>query len=253
MRRASGHGRAGVLTALLLLVAVSAAEGVEYRLRVASLHEDSFNSMLRMGETRDGAIGPGLDALEARLDRGDFPAAALLYDRHLEPAPEARALGWSAVPVRAEVRRGGSLGHVWDEVRWEGTPGQRSVWVVTPGSRIPQELRRVALRGTGPLRHLVPYTMPRRGRPLEVIALPLAFLRAHEASGGLWEGRVAPILDLRQGIAVVVGASEDPYAPDQAVIVVVHAAEPTTWKAVLAWRKRPEDREAPWLHGRRSE
>lgn len=252
MRRAGDRARVGTL-ALLLLLPVAVAEGVEYRLRVVSLHEDGFNSMLRRGEQRDAASGPGLDALEARLDRGDFPAGALLYDRHLEPADEARARGWSVGAVQTQVRRGGILGHVWDEVRWEGTPGERSVWVVTPGSRLPQELCRLALRGSGPLRHFVPYTIPRGGRPVDVVALPLAFLGAHERSGSLWDRHVAPILELGRGVGVVVGASEDPYAPDQAVIVVVHATEPTTYKAVLAWRKRPADREAPWLHGRNND
>jgi hypothetical protein len=121
-----------VVVALLTLAQWMAlpAEAVEYRLRVASLWENGLVSFLSPGEVLDGASGPGLDKLEARLDAADFPRGALLYDRHLQLGGEDTARAFGAVAVRGSVTLGGGATQVWDEVSWEGKPGEQSVWVV---------------------------------------------------------------------------------------------------------------------------
>ncbi len=93
------------------------------------------------------------------------------------------------------------------EVRWDGKPGERSVWVIAPSGRgRPQELYRVVLQGTGPLRQFTPCA-PTNGHKLPVVKYPLEFLWFHEERGDLWDRYLAQALDLSQGIGVVAGSN----------------------------------------------
>ena len=233
-----------VLVAVALLAVAASAGAVEYRLQVVNVHDDALKSFLKVGEAADGASGPGLDRLEASLDRGDFPKAVLLYDRHLQAAREALAVAWGGVPVRAEIRKGGDGQGLWDDVRWEGKPGEHSVWVVFAEGRRPQELVRMALKGNGPMRHIRPYTVPGGGKKLEALSFPQSFLWLGEEDSGVWQTRVAPLLDLSRGLGVLVG-DQMQFSADRAYIIVSHGAEPTTYKAVLAWKRRDLDKESP--------
>src|SRR5207247_1321830 len=137
-----------VLTlASLALAALGAAPAaaIEYRLRVANVRDVAFTSFLERGEINDGATGPGLERLESSLDTGGFPRAVLLYDRHLQAASESTARDYRAVAVRADVKPGGEGKDRWDEVRWEGTPGEQSLWIIAPQGRRPGALYRVAI------------------------------------------------------------------------------------------------------------
>jgi hypothetical protein len=236
-----------VAVALLTLAPLMAlpAEAVEYRLRVASMWENALVSFLGPGDVRDGASGPGLDKLEARLDSGDFPRGALLYDRHLQAASEDTARQFGTVTVRGTVTLGGGAAQAWDEVRWEGKPGERSVWVVEPSGRQAQEIVRVAVRGTGPMRHFQVYTLPPGTVPFTVMRMPLGFLRYEGERGRLHGKYLAPRLDLGEGIGIVVGANDDGFFADRVWVVVNHTAEPTTFKAALAWLQRRGDKDAP--------
>jgi len=233
-----------LLVALVFVTVASPASAGEYRLQVVSVLDDAFRSFMKPGEAADGATGPGLQRLEASLDTGDFPKAVLLYDRHLQAASEFTARAYGGVPVRADVKRGGEQKRRWDEVRWDGTPGEQSVWVVVPRTRRSGELFRVALRGAGPIRHWLPYATS-NGRKLPVVSFPSNFLWSREDEADFWSKRLAPVLDLGAGIAVIVGANTGFLDADQAYIVVTHGPEPATYKAVLGWRDRHQDRESP--------
>ncbi len=233
-----------LLVALVFVTVASPASAVEYRLQVVSVLDDAFRSFMKPGEAADGATGPGLQRLEASLDSGDFPKAVLLYDRHLQAASESTARAYGGVPVRADVKQGGEQKRRWDEVRWDGTPGEQSVWVVVPRTRRSGELFRVALRGAGPIRHWLPYATS-NGRKLPVVSFPYNFLWSREDEADFWSKRLAPVLDLGAGIAVIVGANTGFLDADQASIVVTHLPEPATYKAVLGWRDRHQDHESP--------
>ena len=233
-----------LLVALVFVTIASPASAVEYRLQVVSVLDDAFRSFMKPGEAADGATGPGLQRLEASLDSGDFPKAVLLYDRHLQAAPESTARAYGGVPVRADVKQGGEQKRRWDEVRWDGTPGEQSVWVVVPRTRRSGQLFRVALRGAGPIRHWLPYATS-NGRKLPVVSFPSNYLWSREDEADFWSKRLAPVLDLGAGIAVIVGANTGFLGADQAYIVVIHGPEPATYKAVLGWRDRHQDRESP--------
>ncbi len=236
---------------ILLLATALPTPAAEYRLQVANLYEESFASFLKPGEFADGARGPGLDQLEASLDGGQVPRGALLYDRHLRPAREGFAWAFGSVPIRAEVQLGGFDGVLWDEARWEGTPGEQSVWVVTPTSRRPQELRRVALKGFGPLRQFLPYILPPNSAPYPAVGFPLNFLWIQAERGTAWQSDVSPVLALSEGIGAVIGLNTNRSFPDSVYLIVRHGEQPTTYKAVLAWRQRREDIETPRIIPRR--
>lgn len=224
------------------------AEAVEYRLRLVNLYEGAFASFLTPGEWSDGAAGPGLARLEASLDRGEVGRGNLIYDRHLQGTPEAQARAYGGVAVSGAVALGGGAGGgLWDEARWEGQPGERSVWVVRPSSRLPQELLRTALKGAGPLRQFQPYAVP-GGTKVPVVRMPLSYIAFAEERGTIWRRDLASRLDLSSGIGAVVGLNDNTSFPDNVTVLVDHAAESTTYKVVLVWRLRDSEQQAPGNH-----
>jgi hypothetical protein len=228
-----------------LFVAVPRAEAVEYRLLVVNMWDSGFNAFAKPGELADGASGPGLEELMASLDRGDVPRGPLLPDRTFRWASETVVRAYGAVRVLAEIKPGGEGQPRWDEVRWDGKPGERSVWVVEPSGRgRPQQLYHVILSATGPARHFLPYA-PTNGQRLVTVRYPLEFLWFHEERGDLWERHLSKSVDLSNGIAVVAGANSNSLFPDVARLLVNHAEQPMTYKAVLIWRQAPADFEAP--------
>jgi len=237
-----------VLTlASLALAALGAAPAaaIEYRLRVANVRDVAFTSFLERGEINDGATGPGLERLESSLDTGGFPRAVLLYDRHLQAASESTARDYRAVAVRADVKPGGEGKDRWDEVRWEGTPGEQSLWIIAPQGRRPGALYRVAIHGRGPVRHFLPYGASSGSYALPVVRLPLNYLFSREGDADFWTRRIAPVIDLTEGIGVIAAAQDGGVDADQAYILVTQGAVPATSTAILAWRERYNDRESP--------
>ena len=227
-----------------LSVAAAPAAAVEYRLQVGSIYEGAYASFIRSGEWADGASGPGLNRMEASVDEGNVPSGSLIYDRHLKPAGERVAQAYGGVPVVAPVLLGGEGRTLWDEVRWEGKPGEQTIWVVTPSSRLPQALVRVALKGKGPLRQYQPYGVP-AGKKEAVVRIPSDYLSFGEQRGTIWQKDLASRLDLGNAIGAVVGLSGNPSFPDRAVLIVSQGTEPTSYKAVLAWRLRTSEQQSP--------
>ena len=247
------HGQRRSVTARRAVMALMAAIGsataappaaaVEYRLQVVSIYEGAFASFLRAGEWKDGAAGPGLDRLEASLDRGEVGRGNMLYDRHLQPVSEGTARAFGGVAIPGAVLLGGEV-QTWDEVRWDGKPGEQSVWRVRPTSRLPQALTRTALKGAGPMRQFQPYAVP-AGSRIDAVRIPLGYLNFGEERGTLWQKDLASRLDLSRGIAVIVGANDNVTFPDQVTLVVGQGADPTTFKAVLVWRLRNTEQQSP--------
>jgi len=227
-----------------VLAVASPARAVEYRLQLVNVYEGAFASFLTPGEWNDGAAGPGLARLEASLDQGQLGRGNLIYDRHLQGAPPEQARAYGAVAVAGAVALGGGDGGLWDETRWEGQPGEQSVWAVRPSSRLPQELVRTALKGTGPLRQFQPYAVP-GGTKVSVLRMPLSYIAFGEERGTLWRRDLASRLDLSHGIGAVVGLNDNLSFPDNITIVVSHAPVPTTYKVVIAWRLRDTEQQAP--------
>jgi hypothetical protein len=245
MRR-SRPGGLRVTAGLVGLLAIAPpAQAVEYRLQVASILQTAFVSFLTLGELKDGAAGPGLDRLETSLDRGAMPRGAILFDRRVQPARQSLALAYGGARVVPEMKPGGDGSTAWDEITWDGKPGERSVWLVLPTMRSMQELHDVALKGNGPLRHFQPFGFLLGGARTPALTLPLSLLWFQEQRGTAWHKYISRGLELEHGIGAVVGVNSDALFPDQVCLIVSHAEQPTTYKAVLVWGQRNVDREAP--------
>ena len=216
------------------LTAAGADGRGEYRLRVLNLRDEAF--------TAYGLSAHGLVRLAAAADAGDV-RGGILYDRHPVPVAKETALAWGATPVEARVRLLDGARDMWDEVRWYGRPGERSVWTVTARNRRPQAIRRVALSDAASLAPFRPLASPLfGGRREAATSVPLGYLSHAEAHGtaGAYAGRY---LDLARGIAVVVGANDDAVFPDRAYLVVTHGTTPATYEAVLSWAGRGGERD----------
>jgi len=158
--------------------------------------------------------------------------------------PVARA--FTATPVTARVKRGGARGDYWDEVRWYGKPGDRTVWMVTSSrNRRPQEVRRVALSDPTALAQYRPLPQPLFGAtPEAAVSITLSYLLHAQEHGraGTWADRA---LDRSRGITAIVGVNDDQVFPDRVYLAVTHAVSAATYEAVLAWSLRTDDREPP--------
>lgn len=226
------------VVALTLLATFGAAPAgaVELRLQVANLHEQSLRHFV------NGGVGTGsgeltLNRLEQALDAGSVGAGAFLPDRVLQVSRAGVAQAFGAVTARAAVKPGEGK-QLWDEVVWEGKPGERSVWLIAGSTPHVQEVREVALKGSNGLRYYLPYHVTGKPNPQAVVAYPLMFLRFYEDRGGLWERYLSKSVGLGEGIAAVVGINQSPAFPDWVYVVVQHPAEPTTFKVVIAWDRR---------------
>lgn len=236
-----------VLSILLLMVGfvgTTPAAALEYRLRVANLHEDAFYALLGVAGTR--LEGPVHNSrLIKSLDTGEAPAGVLLYDRPLEAAGNRVAKAFGAVRVRPTGPQDEDGNQRWSEVRWEGKPGEQSVWMIAASRTRDTEVRDVALKGTGLLVREIPHLKAFSQAPTTVLGVPLGFIQGYEGDPALWTRHLSTALDLSDGIAVVVGVNSSSGFADHVFIVVKHGVAPTTYKAVLAWRKRPHEIQAP--------
>jgi hypothetical protein len=160
------------------------------------------------------------------------------------------AASFRAVKVIAEIKPAEGSRR-WDEVVWEGNPGERSVWVLAPSTTRTQEVMHVALQGVplgggepAVLRYYLPYRVTGSPTPQSAATYPLHFLRFYEDRGAvLWDRYLSRSTALGQGIAAVVGENSNPSFADWVYIVVQHPPRPTTFKAVVGWdRRRGADR-----------
>lgn len=237
--------RLSAVLALGLCLTASPAFAVEYRLEVASLYREAFAHYFA-GPLAAGPGQPVMSRLEKDLDTGGTARAAVLSDRTLRYGWEAVARSFDATKVVAEIRPLESPRR-WDDVVWEGKPGERTVWVIAPSARHFEEVYHVAVKGAGPdagLRYHIPDRVAPHAGPQAVVGYPLSLLRFYEGRQDLWRRYLSKSLDLGNGIAVVVGVSDNPTFPDWAYIVVEQPPTPTTFKVVLGWQRR-EAPEAP--------
>lgn len=231
--------RALILSAFLALCGASPAAAVEYRLQVANLHEEGFTHFF------DGPLGTGsgelvMNRLEKALDSADVGSGARLSDRVPTRFRARAAESWGAVRVRGEINPADGP-RQWDEIVWDGKPGERSVWVIATTTTHVQEVKHVALKGWTPgsaLRYYIPYNVTVNPAPESVIAIPLNFLRFYEDRPGLWDRYLRKSVALGEGIAIVVGVNDSPTFADWVYLVVQHPPQPAGFKVVLGWARR---------------
>jgi hypothetical protein len=228
---------------LVVLEASSPAVAVEYRLKVASIFDQSLTSFLGNGELADGATGPGFQRLEAGLDQGSVDRGALVTHRPLSAVPDSIARAWGGIAVQAQIARGGVVS-LWDEVRWDGRPGERSIWIVKPdGRERPQAVKHVVLRGSTPLTIYRPYAVSCGTTRVPVMDMPIPLMAFQESRGDVWNKYIAKSLDMSHGVGAVVGVNNQGVLADLVYIIVEQGPTPTTFEVVITWHDR--DVEAP--------
>jgi hypothetical protein len=231
--------RALLVLALLGGWGVVPAAAIEYRLDVASLREDGFTHFI------DGPIGMGsgelvMARLERALDAGQVGSGARMGNRIPDRFRARAAESFGAVRVRGEVEPAEGP-RQWDEIVWDGKPGERSVWVIATTTTHMQEVKHVAIKGWQPgaaLRYYIPYRVTLNPTPEIALVFPLSFIRFYEDRPGLWERYLAKSINLGEGLAVLVGANETPAFADWVYLIVQHPPQPSTFKAVLGWAPR---------------
>jgi hypothetical protein len=234
-----------LLAGILVSGSALPARAVEYRLEVVNLWETALYAYAAAAELHDGASGPGLERFQASLDDATMSRGVVLGDRTLRWASESVARAYGTTRVLAEIHAGGDGHPLWDEVRWDGKPGERSVWMVLPSGRgRPERLYRAVLKGDGPPRQFLAY-VPTRGTRSAAVKYPLAFLWAYESRGTVWQRYVSGSIDLSQGIGAVVGENDNQSLPDTVYLIIEQGAQPTTYKAMLLWREPAYNQQAP--------
>jgi hypothetical protein len=226
------------LGSLLLGGGETAAE--EYRLRVANLYRPSFAHYF------EGPIGRGegelaMPKLQRALDAGEISGGALLTDRAFRYGWDDLVQAFGAVKARATITPGGGGARPWDEAVWEGTPGERTVFVIASSTTNYQTVYHTALGGgaTGePLHYYVPYQVTGNPTPVPVVAYGLSFMRFYTTRGNLWSRYLSRSVSLAQGVALIVGTNEDPLFADWVYIVVEHPPQPATFNVVVGWDRR---------------
>jgi hypothetical protein len=220
------------------------AQAVEYRLLVASVFDTSLTSFVTAQELTYGASGPGLERLETAISTGEIDWGSMPAGRPLTSVPDSIARAWSGVGIHADILRGGVDVGRWDEVRWQGKPGERSIWLIkATGNTRPQSVQRLTLEsGAGPVRLYPPYVFTGGGR-LAVLQMPQPLIASSETRGNIWDKWVAKGLDLGQGIGAVVGLSANALNSDLVYLVVQQGDQPTSYKAVISWADPDIDRE----------
>jgi hypothetical protein len=241
-----GNRLAWVGIGLLGVLLVSQpAHAVEYRLLVASVFDTSLTSFITANELTYGASGPGLQRLETAISTGGIEWGDMPAGRPLTGVADSVARAWSGVGIHADILRGGVDEGRWDEVRWEGKPGERSIWLIkVTGNYRPQSVQRVTLEsGARPVRLYPPYVFTGGSGRLAVMEIPQPLLAFSETKGNVWDKWVGKGLDLGQGIGAVIGLSANALNADLVYLVVQQGDQPTSYRAVISWADPDIDRE----------
>jgi hypothetical protein len=231
-----GHRLAVVAVGMLAVLAPQApAAAVEYRLKVASVFDQALASFLSPNELYDGSTGPGFQRLDAFLNEGSGDRGAIVTQRPLTSVPASTARAWGGVAVTAPIARGGVVSY-WDEVRWNGKPGERSIWIVKSDGRMrPQAVKHVVLGGTTPLTIFQSYSADCGKIRVPALQMPIPLMAFQERRGNIWDKYVAKSLDLSHGVGVAVGTDSNAIFPDLVVIIIHQGPQPMTYEVVLSW------------------
>jgi hypothetical protein len=232
-------------TVALVCGAPARALAIEYALQTASLLDDAFYFYVR-GSVGNGVGELAVPALEEALDADEVPSGALLYDREMWPGGGALASSFGAVPVRPTGQTAGD--GRWQTVRWDGTPGERVVWVMRPASMFRQRVKALALSAPGRgLHYFLPYRVSIVPQPLRAVVYNLTFLRSGESGGDLWDRYLSRAVDLEDGLAAIVGQNYS--GGDWIYFVIEQPSAPTTFRAVVGWARSPLEHQH--VHGGR--
>jgi hypothetical protein len=235
--RLAGHMKevtARILAWVLLVVLTLAggADAAEYRLEVLSIADTAFEYYLG----RDAS----LSTMAAAMRANDVPKGVLLSDRMLRPAYARLAQGFGGITFETT----GAEATLWPQVRWNGEPGQRVVFAIDTAGRQYQRLHHIGVGAGETLRYTIPYRAGLSASRARSVTLPIASIHGWEGRNGAGRASLERYLDLRDGVALVVGSPETGVETDKVFIVVDLPAAPTAFRVVLGWRQDPSHRPA---------
>jgi len=242
--------RARLLTLLVLTLGLQplAADAIEYRLRVANLDAEAyFHYADRDGGDQNTPFS--LRRLAEALSAGRLPGGAFVPSRDLQTADPDVAAGFQAVPAQALAAAGRD--RQWREIRWDGSPGQRTVWVIRGEGLDRPAVVGVGLPapGAGPFRHYLVYGVSASKEKVRAARVSQTVVDWSEGRDDLWRRFVGPSLALGQGPTVVVSQNNNLGFADSVFVVIEAGQAPTTYDVAIAWRQRGRGFHNPFTDG----
>jgi len=208
------------------------AWGVEYRLQVTHLDSRTFFAYLE-NSAPAWRSEERMERLEARLDKMEFPTAAVLPGREVQLLLDP---GYGGKPVLA-VQLPVIKGQAWTTLVWQGEPGDTVAFVVKSEMRAWQEARAIATNAEGVLRRLSiggPALFGRQWQQVPEISYDFI---ANAVDRGTFTGGVARHARTINGVSVVVGRGRSLFQnPDRVYMLIKLPSEPRTFKLVIGWQ-----------------
>jgi hypothetical protein len=212
--------------------AVSQPKVIQYHLLVTHLAFGTFANYLEKAPS--GSSGEEvMPRLEGRLDRLEFPSAAVIPGREVQILTDP---GYGSIaPARLAVAPM-TPGKSWTTLVWEGNPGERVAFVVKSEMQAWQDVRAVAVNAQGTLRRLsIGGPSLFGGGSRQVAEVSYDFL-ANAVGRGTFTGWVEQHTKALDGMAIVVGRGRvGAFAADRVYALITLPPEPRTFKLVIGW------------------
>lgn len=214
---------------------VRPATATEYRLQVTNVDYLTFSRYLEnstppwRGEER-------MERLEARLDRQEFPTAAVIPGREVRllEAPDYGGKPPARLAVLPATRH-----QAWTTLVWEGKPGDAVAFLVKTDMVAWQEVWMVATNAEGVLRRLSiggPALFGRQWQQVPEVSYDYIANAVDRGTFPAWVERHAKAI---HGMSVVVARGRHVfYNPDRVYTLIKLPPEARTFKLVIGWRDR---------------
>lgn len=226
--------RVGWMIVCLCMLAVP-AWAVEYRLQVVNvdyLTVSTYTDRPLPGQPGEGSLG----RLEARLDKMEFPAGAIIPGRDVLLLEDPRYGG--IVPTRLSILPA-TRDQAWTTLVWDANPGE-NIWFLVKSDMVAwQEVRFIGDNPEGVLRRLVignPSWFG--GLSYEVPKVSYDFL-ANAVDQGTFPTWMAQNAKSLHGMSLAIGQGHNRfYNPDRVYVALKLAAQSRTYKVVIGWKDR---------------
>ena len=220
--------------------AVSQPALIQYHLLVAHIDFGTFANYLE--KVPSGSSGEEvMPHLESRLDRLEFPSAAVIPGREIQLLTDP-GYGSSALTRMAIAPL--SKGKSWTTLVWEGNPGDRVAFVVKSEMQAWPEVRAVAANPEGTLRRLSiggPSLFGGGSRQVPEVSHDFLANAAERGTFLSWVDQHAKALN---GMSIVVGRGRcGVLATDRVSTMITLPHEPRTFKLVIGWEQPDRFRE----------
>ena len=227
----------GIFT-LIWLMALP-AWAVEYRLQVTNLDDRLFSSYEGKGTSWTSQNEP-MERLEARLDQQQLSSAAVLPGHHVELLEDPAYGG--TTPAHVSLLPA-TRHQDWSTYVFDGNPGDTVAFVVRTDMAAWQEVMDVAANADGTFRRLSiggPGMFGHASREVPEVSEDFLANAVDRGTFPQWVAEHAKAID---GMSFVVGQGDNPYYdPDRVYVVLKLPPEPRTFKVVVGWHDRHEDR-----------